>query len=493
MMQRREKKFSLSTWSVERKITLGFGLALLTLLLISVTTYRTAITFMRTVRQGTQIQQLLIELDDAPLQLARAEAAQRNYMLTGEQRFLALYQNAVQATQKELADLHAFVIPSSAQGRRLEKFGALITEKLAGLQRVMTVQESQGAEAAMRALLLESDQQATGAIQALMQEIEQEAQRSWRKHSARVEERALLTSRGILSGGLLTLILLTVAGLRIRHDLVEQRRMEEELRQSRDALEQRVQERTKELAAANEALHTLSRQLLEAQEQERRRIARELHDELGQGLTSVKFGLQMLEDTPRMVQEQLPECIAMVDVMLQQVRNLSLNLRPSLLDDLGLIPALDWYVKRQGEQLGVVVRLNAPPLESRPHPVVETACFRVVQEAFTNIARHAQARHVWVDVRQDDGRLSIVVRDDGVGFDVLAARRRAAQGGSLGVLGMEERIALVGGRLELRSAPGQGTEVDISVPLGAEPDAAAPPAGSQPLPAAVESGTVRGA
>lgn len=285
MMQRREKKFSLSTWSVERKITLGFGLALLTLLLISVTTYRTAITFMRTVRQGTQIQQLLIELDDAPLQLARAEAAQRNYMLTGEQRFLALYQNAVQATQKELADLHAFVIPSSAQGRRLEKFGALITEKLAGLQRVMTVQESQGAEAAMRALLLESDQQATGAIQALMQEIEQEAQRSWRKHSARVEERALLTSRGILSGGLLTLILLTVAGLRIRHDLVEQRRMEEELRQSRDALEQRVQERTKELAAANEALHTLSRQLLEAQEQERRRIARELHDELGQGLT----------------------------------------------------------------------------------------------------------------------------------------------------------------------------------------------------------------
>jgi signal transduction histidine kinase len=147
------------------------------------------------------------------------------------------------------------------------------------------------------------------------------------------------------------------------------------------------------------------------------------------------------------------------------VRQLSLNLRPSLLDDLGLMAALDWYVTRQGEKLGLVVHFTPVHLEQRPDPAVETACFRVVQEAFTNIARHAQAHHVWVTARRDGDRLLLSVRDDGVGFDPHMARMRAAQGGSFGILGMEERMTLVGSQFAIHSAPGRGTEIVVSVPL----------------------------
>ena len=181
----------------------------------------------------------------------------------------------------------------------------------------------------------------------------------------------------------------------------------------------------------------------------------------------MKFGLQMLEDINNIetMSTSLVECIDMVDSMLQQVRQLSLNLRPSLLDDLGLVAALDWYVKRQSEQIGLAIHFTPTPLEPRPDPVIETACFRIVQEALTNIARHARAHQVWLDVHRDNGTLRVSIRDDGVGFHVDAARSRAAQGESLGVLGMEERLMLVGGQLEIRSAPGEGTTISARVPL----------------------------
>lgn len=222
---------------------------------------------------------------------------------------------------------------------------------------------------------------------------------------------------------------------------------------------------------AGDQVRMLSGRLLQVQEDERRRLARELHDELGQSLTAVKLGLWTL---PRDVGEttgapQVEETIGLVDKILQQVRDLSLDLRPSLLDDLGLIPALRWYLERQAERAGLVVAVVDKLGEERLAPGIETACFRLAQEAVTNVVRHARATSVTVEVTLRGGEVELVVGDDGQGFDVAAARERARRGESLGLLGMEERVHLAGGAFTVESSPGRGTVVGARFPLAPEP------------------------
>ncbi len=214
-------------------------------------------------------------------------------------------------------------------------------------------------------------------------------------------------------------------------------------------------------------LQTLSHRLVEAQEGERRHIARELHDEIGQTLTVAEMNLQSALQSPdaSLLETRLKASIEAVERVLEQVRDLSLNLRPSMLDDLGLEPALRWYTNRQASLTGLKAEFRADPLENRVDPVIETECFRVAQEALTNVVRHAQAHAVAVELRRENGRLHLSVRDDGIGFDVAAGRERAVRGDSLGLLSMEERAALAGGKIEYKSAPGQGTEIHAWFPL----------------------------
>ena len=226
-----------------------------------------------------------------------------------------------------------------------------------------------------------------------------------------------------------------------------------------------------QVRAGRERAQLLSQQLMEAQEAERRRLARELHDEIGQALTAVKLNLQGVQraagDPAAM--PRLEESLAIVDRALQQVRNLSLDLRPSLLDDLGLVAALRWYVDRVAQRAGFVAEFIAEPPGIRAPASLETTCFRVAQEALTNVVRHAGARRVRVELRTADGELHLCVRDDGAGFDVAEARQRAVRGGSLGLLGMQERVTLIRGRIEIHSAPGKGAEVHVSLPLAPQP------------------------
>jgi len=214
-------------------------------------------------------------------------------------------------------------------------------------------------------------------------------------------------------------------------------------------------------------LQVLSRRLVEAQETERRNIARELHDEIGQALTVMQLNLQAMLQSPEAdgLTPRLDESLKVVERVLEQVKDISLNLRPSILDDLGLEPALRWYTNRQAALVDLKVGFHADWLEQRLDPVIETECFRVAQEALTNVVRHAQASKVTVDLHTKEDRLQLSVRDDGVGFDVASVRERAVRGASLGLLSMEERAALAGGGLEFRSTPGQGTAVLAWFPL----------------------------
>ena len=143
---------------------------------------------------------------------------------------------------------------------------------------------------------------------------------------------------------------------------------------------------------------------------------------------------------------------------MQGVRDLALDLRPSVLDDFGLPAALRWYVDRLARAAGVEAHLAVEDVP-RLAPELETACFRVAQEALTNVARHARARNVWLGLRYDRAGLQLSVRDDGIGFDVGAAHDRAGAGASMGLLGMRERVTLLGGDIEIRRMHTGGTEV----------------------------------
>ncbi len=215
-------------------------------------------------------------------------------------------------------------------------------------------------------------------------------------------------------------------------------------------------------------LQVLSRRLVEAQETERQTIARELHDEIGQALTVIQLNLQALLQSTAVKNDLTPrlqESLGMVDQVLEQVRDISLNLRPLILDDLGLEPALRWLTKRQAALVGLQARFHAEPLKHRLNRVVETECFRVAQEALTNVVRHARAKTVHVDLRKVGTELHLRVRDDGVGYDVGGVREEAVRGASLGLLSMDERAALAGGGVEFKSVRGKGTEVHAWFPL----------------------------
>ncbi|MBK9574807.1 MAG: PAS domain S-box protein [Rhodoferax sp.] len=216
-------------------------------------------------------------------------------------------------------------------------------------------------------------------------------------------------------------------------------------------------------------LQALSARVLAAQEAERRRVAMELHDELGQALTAIKINLQ-LQDRSEPGATLTAENLRIVDDALQQVRRIAMALRPALLDDLGLVPALRWLGEQAAARSGFVFHFQCEPAPERLAGEIETACFRIVQEALTNVARYAQAKQVQVEVQvevQHDGasHLLLCVQDDGVGFDPIARQAGAHVGDGMGLLGMQERAALIGGALQIESAPGQGCLLRLRCPL----------------------------
>jgi signal transduction histidine kinase len=204
------------------------------------------------------------------------------------------------------------------------------------------------------------------------------------------------------------------------------------------------------------------RRVVEGQELERRRLARELHDETGQALTSILLGLKRVEDAKtredaRAAAAELREEIVKT---LQSVRRLAVELRPKALDDFGLVPALERLADAFGGESGIAIDVEANLDETRLPPEVETALYRIAQEALTNVAKHADAEHVSLIVTRRDGSVTVVVEDDGRGFGAVGG-----EAGGLGLVGMKERIGLLGGRLAIESTEGSGTTIVAEVPL----------------------------
>jgi signal transduction histidine kinase len=219
------------------------------------------------------------------------------------------------------------------------------------------------------------------------------------------------------------------------------------------------------LRDAHRRLQALSVRLLQVEETERRRIARELHDGIGQLLTAVKLRLASLNPSSADYGSRRRECVAAIDDALEQVRRVSRDLRPSQLDDLGLVAALRSHLDQQAGSAGFKPNFAHEGVPLRLAPEIETTCFRIAQEALTNIARHAQASEVWVTLAGTEEELRLEVRDNGRGFDVAAARLGATAGRSMGLLSMEERATLAGGRLAIDSALSRETRLSLALPL----------------------------
>jgi signal transduction histidine kinase len=311
---------------------------------------------------------------------------------------------------------------------------------------------------------------------------------------------------------------------------IERKRMETELQRERELLEARVRERTAELSASNRDLQAeiirrqqaekaksqVMRRLKDAEETERARISRDLHDRLGQGLTALKLELVLLqkqcpslpdkdrkknegpeeagkrlagelqarlgkevteEELGRQVlqcqcpfAQDLQGCVTKLETLagslMQEAHRLAWELHPAILDDFGLDTALRRYASDWSENSGVPVDWHSQGLEQDRLPLeLESTLYRVAQEALTNVARHAKARRVSILLERRPGRVSLILEDDGQGFDAAAADPSSSTNGRLGLLGMRERVSLSGGALDIESRPGAGTTIFVRVPL----------------------------
>ena len=271
-----------------------------------------------------------------------------------------------------------------------------------------------------------------------------------------------------------------IGASKVARDITERRLAEEALRRERETLEERVRERTAALSSANESLRVemaerqrieqdrlqLLTRLVLAQEDERQRIARELHDQLGQQLTALRLTLELLkaqavEGTELRVQvETLEELARQLD---QDVAFRVWELRPTVLEDLGLRAALTNYVSNWSKHFGIPARLHTrPSTDERLTSEIETMLYRLAQEALNNVAKHARAGHVDVVLERGSEYVSVIIEDDGVGFDPADPQ---TAGDGLGLIGMRERAAMVGADLQIESTPGRGTTVIVRTPV----------------------------
>ena len=241
---------------------------------------------------------------------------------------------------------------------------------------------------------------------------------------------------------------LIVGSVVVNEDVTERVRAESALRESTDRLQH------------------FSRRLLTVQEEERRHLSRELHDEFGQLLVGITLHLQAAKSlASEEARSRLEECVLLIQQAGTQLRSLVLELRPTMLESAGLAPTLRWMAKQHEERTGIATQV-AGELSDVPSDLA-IACFRVVQEALTNVIRHARARHVWIEFSQTEVALNLAVRDDGLGFDVARTLEQAPNYGHLGLLGMKERVQILGGDFEVDSESGRGTRIRISFPAAA--------------------------
>jgi len=400
------------------------------------------------------IQVARASLLDLQQNLLEAETGQRGYLLTSRKEYLHPYGVALKEFDKSLKTLDRYYLGKADSKQSLERLHALTESKLSELALTIRLHEQGKDAAAMQIVLSDIGREKMEDIRSLSAELlarEDQSLAAGRQDLYRTLMLSRIGMATLSAISLLALFLYLRQTLALRQQQAELKRI---VQAERDQLELEIKRRTAELTELN-------RHLLTAREDERSRLARNLHDELGSLLTSAKLDAarirSRLAGTAPEALERLTHLVTTLNSSIALGRRIIEDLRPSTLSNLGLVSTLEILAREFAETSGVQVHCSLAPVKLEA--TAELMLFRLVQEAITNITKYARASHVWINLATHDGQLELSVRDDGVGFDTSAKPASA-----YGLLGMRFRAEAEGGSLTLVSAPGQGTLVQVKLP-----------------------------
>ncbi|MEO8626553.1 MAG: CHASE3 domain-containing protein [Betaproteobacteria bacterium] len=397
--------------------------------------------------------------------LIGAEAAQRGLLLTGETEYAEPYITASAKLAPKLMRLHALCSDDMQELAHVERLAALIATRLEQLDAAFALYKARGGPAARELSRTHIGRLTTGRIRVEIDAIQDKEQADLIERIY-VWDRDVATSRFAMAAiTAFNIVLLTLLYAVARHDGREREATRQRLLEYQQSLEREVRNRTAELSA-------LSTSLQRVQEAERARLARELHDEMGSLLVSAKMDVSWASNRIKAAHpeaaEKLARALAAMDEGVEVKRRLVDDLRPAILDHLGLAAAITWYAEQMAERSGLTCNVAiADEAQNAVPPAMAIALFRVVQEALTNIVRHAKATSVWIELARSEHALTLAVRDDGIG---LAADRQLNPSAH-GIASMRQRVIAMEGRFEIESQPGAGTTAKVWVPIANEANA----------------------
>ncbi|RQP25957.1 CHASE3 domain-containing protein [Piscinibacter terrae] len=442
------------------------ALAALALIFISETAYYQSTRAMEALDTVTAARNHIMSLSR---RIVDAETGQRGYLLTARKEYLAPYRDAARDIDSDLHWLRSYYAGKPAQIALVDKLESRFNSRLSELDQTLRLFDEGKEEAWRTFVLTDIGKEKMDEIRSVLDQLLAAETRKDTAGRRDVFETLMLNRIGVATMSALSLLAL---GMYLRQTAAleaHRRERQEAIEAERDQLEQEVSRRTAQLTELAQQLTELAQHLQTAREDERSRLARELHDELGALLTAAKLDAARIKSrlgaTSPEATERLGHLSDILNNGIALKRRIIEDLRPSSLSNLGLLAALEIQSREFAERSGVEVDCQLTPVKLRPN--VELTAYRMVQEAFTNIAKYARASKVEVRLVEEDGEARIWVRDDGVGFDTRQRRASAH-----GLLGMRYRVEADGGRFTLESAPGQGTCVRASLPLLAEEEAA---------------------
>jgi signal transduction histidine kinase len=426
-------------------------IAALALLLVSEAAYWRSVRSMDELAEAARARASLQSLAQSILD---AESGQRGYLLTDRREYLLPYQAAQTAIGESFKFLDVYYADNPQEAQALKSLHQLSDAKLAELAGAIRLHDAGKTGGAIELVLSDIGKEKMEAMRVLVARLQERERRAYQQSRGEIDRTQVLSRFGVAALSALSLLVLV---LYLRQTTALERQQQEQgevLRAERDRLQ-------REAVLRSAQLSELTRHLLSAREDERNRLARELHDELGALLTSAKLDAariksRLANSAPEAL-ERLASLVATLNKGIALKRQITEDLRPSALSNLGLVATLEILVREFAERSGIAVHDTLEPVVLPPD--AQLMVYRLVQEALTNIAKYARAANVWISLGVQDAQVVVSVRDDGVGFDTTVPPTSA-----FGLVGMRFRVEAAGGTLSVTSAPGQGSSIQARLP-----------------------------
>ncbi|MEO5702121.1 MAG: CHASE3 domain-containing protein [Casimicrobiaceae bacterium] len=417
-------------------------------------------------RDVEQSQRVARAIDGLRIRLLEAETGQRGFIVTGDDAYLDPYRQAQRSLVSDLDGLQELVVEEPVQATQLATVRRLVGERLDDLEAGIDARRRGGLEEAVAGVLTHGGKVVMDTLRAALDGMMGEEARVQSSRVGGLTRHARAIRLGVFAEALLNLLLVTLGAIFLWRELGRHKREHDALEERGATLETEVRERTAQLTE-------LSRFQEHVREDEKKRVARELHDELGGTLTAAKIDLQLISDRLKadaVVAPRLARISAALDDAIAVKRRIIEDLRPTLLDNLGISAALRWQCDEFAKRNGCVCVASCPDGEDQPSPEHSVAIYRIVQEALTNISKYAQASRVEVDLIRDGDEWRLRVTDNGIGLEVEQQHKPTSHG----LISIRERARTLGGHVVLTSGPGKGTAIEVVLP--------AAPVGTAPMP-----------